>query len=268
MENDDNGKKEDLERLFNDHLHLITPIARHYKSSGLAHHELVQEGRIGLMRAVDCHDANRPFIPLANKWIFLYVRGAALRKYEEDAKYARTDQSTIDSLTDNTVKHDKTMGGVITVEAADLDVSDIFLLQKHATDLLKEILTEISGVVSSRERRLLMLRIGLDSANGNGFCSQLEAAKILGWNAKDIRERENRLFARLHANLKLHLKGIETEETRKWLQDLMENIREVDARYAWHIIKQCLLVCIPASCKNPVSWRGMRMIRTENGLST
>lgn len=238
MENNDD--KENSERQLTKHLYLIPPIARQYANSGLSQQELIQEGRIGLMRATECHDASRPFVPLANKWIMLYVRGAALKRYRESTKYVSVDPEMECNRENGSGPYTKTMGGFIAVETATTDTADIFLLRTHTADFLKEILGEISRVVSKRERRLLMLRICLDSVNGNGYCGQLEAAKLLGWSAKEVREREKRLFSMLYTRLNLACKGVELEGTRAWLHDLIENIREVESRHAWRIIDECL----------------------------
>ena len=52
---------DDKDRLIEANLHLVVPIAERYRDQGLALHDLILEGNLGLMRSVDKFDPEKGF---------------------------------------------------------------------------------------------------------------------------------------------------------------------------------------------------------------
>lgn len=73
-----NGDDEAREKMITSNLRLVIKIARDYKEFGLPIEDLINEGNIGLMKAVDMFDPDRGvrFSSYASQWIKQYVRRA------------------------------------------------------------------------------------------------------------------------------------------------------------------------------------------------
>jgi DNA-directed RNA polymerase sigma subunit (sigma70/sigma32) len=64
-------------KLMETSLHMVPLIARRYLDQGLGVADLIQEGNLGLARAVSLYDGERPFPPLATKHIEEAIAGAS-----------------------------------------------------------------------------------------------------------------------------------------------------------------------------------------------
>ncbi|MBI4820165.1 MAG: sigma-70 family RNA polymerase sigma factor [Deltaproteobacteria bacterium] len=71
-----NGDKEAAERLVTSHLRFVVKVALEYKGSGLRLLDLIQEGSVGLMRAVELYDPERGnrLLTYGVHWIRAYIR--------------------------------------------------------------------------------------------------------------------------------------------------------------------------------------------------
>lgn len=70
-----NGDKEARETIINSNLRLVVSVAKYYLNRGVSFQDLIQEGNLGLMRAVNLYDENKgcKFSTYATNWIRQYI---------------------------------------------------------------------------------------------------------------------------------------------------------------------------------------------------
>jgi len=191
------------EELFNRNLRLVVSIAKGFRNRGLSFMDLVQEGNMGLMTALDKFEAGRGHrISTYSTW---WIRQAIMRAIAEQSRTVRLPQHMVDALRKVQKARDELArigdGEVLPEQVADraeipledvklLDLSILppisidapvggsderlradFLVDRdspspiEATEdsLLKERIGEVLQSLPCKEREILTLRYGLDA---------------------------------------------------------------------------------------------------------
>jgi RNA polymerase primary sigma factor len=230
------GDRESKERMINSNLRLVVHIARRYMGHGVALGDLIQEGIIGLNRAVEKFDWRRgfKFSTYATWWIRQACQRAVANQAktiripvhidERRTKLARARQRfeiengrtpTLDELAETaglTLQH--AQEALETVEASvslnklvgddDVELGDLFPdsesvdPQTAALDAMRGLaVREAVGKLPERERRIVELRFGFD-----GEVQSLEAiGRDLGITRERVRQLERDAFAKLEHEL-------------------------------------------------------------------
>jgi RNA polymerase primary sigma factor len=192
-------------QLINSNLRLVVSIARRYQGHGLSLLDLIQEGSLGLMRAVDKFDADRglKFSTYATYWIrqsvgraiadhgrtvrlpvhlgerltrLARVRAKLTQEYdrepttEELASEMGLTQEQITraeqaAMTPASLDEPHTDDGSGTLAEAIADNDQISPLEEVARQLLRSDLAEAMAYLTQREQRILQMRYGLDGVN-------------------------------------------------------------------------------------------------------
>jgi RNA polymerase primary sigma factor len=220
--------------LINANLRLVVSIARRYQGHGLSLLDLVQEGNLGLMRAVDKFDGDRglKFSTYATYWVRQSVGRAVadgartvrlpvhmgerlsmiarLRQRltqdmgrepttEELAEAAGLTMQQLHraeqaSQTTYSLEAARDESGSFTLEHVLADQNQEPLLDQAAQTLLRDDLREAMSHLTSREREILTLRYGL----GDGTAHTLEeVGRILGLTRERIRQLEAEAMKKL-----------------------------------------------------------------------
>ncbi len=231
------GDEAAKERMINSNLRLVISIARRYQGHGVPLGDLIQEGVIGLNRAVEKFDWRRgfKFSTYATWWIrqacqravsnqstliriptHVHERRVKLNRARQKLEAAGTDEPTAEQLADATgldVKHvEEALEAVEATTSLNLSIGsdgdgelgDLFA-DEEALDPMEEAAAAVQRAavrtavrdLPERQRRLIELRYGLD-----GEPQSLEAiGRELGLTRERVRQLELESLEKLERNL-------------------------------------------------------------------
>jgi RNA polymerase primary sigma factor len=241
----DLGDEDAKRRLIESNLRLVMSIARHYTTAGVPLLDLIQEGNLGLIRAVEKFDYKRGF--KLSTYATWWIRQAITRAIADQGRTIRLPVHVVDQVRKMTkarralaqkLGRDPTPEEIATamgVEPAQVErlldlVEEPVSLETPVgdgdsiySDLIEDLSSDQPEAVTAdrlqeaevqaalerlndRARRVLELRYGL---NGESPRSLEEVGKVLGVTRERVRQLESSAFRELQARspgLKLYLR--------------------------------------------------------------
>lgn len=226
------GDRTARERLILSHLRLVVAVAREYGETGMDLLDLIQEGNLGLIEAVDRFDPERGLrLSTYARWWIRQAMGAAIERYSQMIRIsahlfraivrfqrlkASFGAAGIEERADLLLAPDLTLERVREVErtvheVVSLDVpiggEDEETLEEIVPDsaaplpeqealreLFREELLEMVGRLPERDARVLRMRYGLEGAAPQTLA---EVGMALGISRERVRQLERRALQRL-----------------------------------------------------------------------
>lgn len=190
------GDEDSQLELVNANLRLVVNIARKYVGQGAAFSDLIQEGNIGLMKAVKKFTTrgSATFIEYAEKCIeAAIVKG--LREMEQTA------QISLDTPIDERTYNDKdtfAIEGDFVEGLTLLDFVEDSKTPAHFDRLdnlqMRELLSEVMDTLTPHERKVLSLRFGLEDGRARSLD---EVAKLFKVSSDSIQSVEAKALRKL-----------------------------------------------------------------------
>jgi RNA polymerase primary sigma factor len=182
------GDAEAREQLIHAHLLMVVNIARQYQRPGVEMLDLIQEGNIGLIQAVDLFDptqGNR-LSSLAMFWVQKYILRFLRDLQEENLSLDMqiSDYTETLLLSDTIEDKGNRMG--------DQTIKNIETIMEHKE--LQEHLGTLQNQLTPHEQQVLQLLYGL---NGNPTMERREIAQVMGVQIDQVSRIKTRALKRL-----------------------------------------------------------------------
>jgi RNA polymerase primary sigma factor len=201
------GDEKARQRLIQSNLRFVILVAKRYRNRGVPMEDLVNEGNIGLIRAVGRFDPDRGirFVSYAVCWI----RQAILKAIRENGGLIRVPRSRPGELPrtvelrmqamQRTISLDSPVAGMEDAEPVGACLEDRSAPKPEESAVgasLKDELGSVLAGLSAREASILQSRFGLD---GRRRTSLLEAGRKHGLSKERVRQIEKKALRRIRA---------------------------------------------------------------------